>query len=230
MGNSSIVTVPLRTSCGPTLASMRMRRGTQVGRKRSMALPLIRTLIRYLSFFSSPSPPHLHTPLDFTNSSFPSILPAPLPRFFFHLPTELSEYGEFNEQAFEQTLLDEGTNISDPTLHDEGEAAARRRAYQRHLSRSCDESTSGRPELKRRQSRTDLKRQLSKQLSIKGEEEAEKKDEGASPSGVTLIAEEKAETGMVSLRLSSRLHLHFGIIIMHYLAVDRGVRILYGSV
>lgn len=99
----------------------------------------------------------------------------------------LSEYAEFEENH----LQDVRGNITG--LYEEAEAETRKMAIKKHLerSRSVDCSKVVRPELKRRTSRVDLIRQLSKQQSIRDEEQKEEAG--------NLIAEEMAQKGNVKL-------------------------------
>ena len=77
----------------------------------------------------------------------------------------MSEYSEYEGEILEP-LQDDATATITPGLSDDADHVrklARRRHYERQKSQ--DSRRSKTPELKRGTSRTDLKRQLSKQLS-----------------------------------------------------------------
>ena len=77
------------------------------------------------------------------------------------------EYSEYEDEALE-VPLDDGTALTTPGLSDDAETHARKQARKFHLERQRSRETSftEKPELKRLSSRTDLKRQLSKQVYI----------------------------------------------------------------
>ena len=77
------------------------------------------------------------------------------------------EYSEYEDETFD-VPLDDGTTLTSPGLSDDPETHARKQARKIHLERqrSRQASFSDKPELKRFSSRTDLKRQLSKQVYV----------------------------------------------------------------
>jgi len=84
-----------------------------------------------------------------------------------HTHLVMSEYSEYEDEAFE-VPLDDGTALTTPGLSDDAETQARRQARRSHLERqrSREASFSDKPELKRYSSRTDVRRQLSKQVGM----------------------------------------------------------------
>ena len=79
----------------------------------------------------------------------------------------MSEYSEYEDEALE-VPLDDGTALTTPGLSDDAETSARRQARKIHLERqrSREASFTDKPEFKRLSSRTDLRRQLSRQVHI----------------------------------------------------------------
>ena len=86
---------------------------------------------------------------------------------FMHTYLVMSEYSEYEDEAFE-VPLDDGTALTTPGLSDDAETQARRQARRSHLERqrSREASFSDKPEFKWYSSRTDLRRQLSKQVGM----------------------------------------------------------------
>lgn len=77
----------------------------------------------------------------------------------------MSEYSEFEDEAME-VFSEDASALTSPGLPDEAESYARKEARKRHLERRKSKgSFSEKPELKRHSSRTDLRRQLSKQVN-----------------------------------------------------------------
>lgn len=112
----------------------------------------------------------------------------------FICPAVASEYSEFEDDILE-TAVDESSAMGSQGIYD-GEAPSRREAMRIHRQRSLSRGSSfTKPDLKRGTSRSDLKRQLSKQRSMV---EGEGKEEGATVgSRIKLIEEERTESGTV---------------------------------
>ena len=85
-----------------------------------------------------------------------------------HLYPDVSEYTEYDEEnlALEQDDSHTLLNCVSPGISDDSETRTRRQAHQRHLerTRSSDSMVKEKRERRRRVSKSDLQRQLSRQV------------------------------------------------------------------
>ena len=84
----------------------------------------------------------------------------------------LSEYTEYEEGNLELELEGEDSSVLtylSPGLSDDPESHARRRAHRKHMqrARSSESGSKDKSELRRRSSRSDLQRQLSRQVHVR---------------------------------------------------------------